>query len=277
MSDVLLPSSLQNIRPEQPWFVLGVARHYSVLASANPAISHFYSFDMAQTSRQTLAIPDGCVDIIFDCDADNPSARVCGTTIEARSADFIQGHHYFGVRFAPGVMPDFLDLMAEELTDQQFSFLDVIPDARLAFERIVETRQFSQQMALFNYYFTPRLIRRPSSTTPSVIQAIRQQRGNIRLEQLETLTGFTCRTLQRQFRQDTGMSPKVFSRIIRCQSALKSIHLQREMTFSDLAFDLGFSDQSHFLREFKKLVSTTPLDYQRRVAQATYEARIHYD
>ena len=216
MSDVLLPSSLQNIRPEQPWFVLGVARHYSVLASANPAISHFYSFDMAQTSRQTLAIPDGCVDIIFDCDADNPSARVCGTTIEARSADFIQGHHYFGVRFAPGVMPDFLDLMAEELTDQQFSFLDVIPDARLAFERIVETRQFSQQMALFNYYFTPRLIRRPSSTTPSVIQAIRQQRGNIRLEQLETLTGFTCRTLQRQFRQDTGMSPKVFSRFFRC-------------------------------------------------------------
>lgn len=277
MSDVLLPSSSQNIRPEQPWFVLGVARHYSVLASANPAISHFYSFDMAQTSRQTLAIPDGCVDIIFDCDANNPSARVCGTTIEARSADFIQGHHYFGVRFAPGVMPDFLDLMAEELTDQQFSFLDVIPDARLAFERIVETRQFSQQMALFNYYFTPRLIRRPSSTTPSVIQAIRQQRGNIRLEQLETLTGFTCRTLQRQFRQDTGMSPKVFSRIIRCQSALKCIHLQREMTFSDLAFDLGFSDQSHFLREFKKLVSTTPLDYQRRVAQATYEARIHYD
>lgn len=265
-----------GFQPEQPWFVLNAAQHYSMIASENPAISHFYSFDVAQSAGMTLAIPDGCVDIVFDCDPQRPSARVCGTTLEARGADMQHNHHYFGVRFAPGIIPDFLDVMAEEIPDREFSFLDVVPDARLAFEHIVQARDFSQQIALFNTYFTPRLVRKASALTSLIIRAMRQQQGNIRVDQLETLSGYTCRTIQRQFRQDTGMSPKAFSRILRCQSALNSIHAQRDLSFSDLAFDLGFSDQSHFLREFKKFVSTTPCDYQRRIAHDDYFQRLRF-
>ena len=72
------------------------------------------------------------------------------------------------------------------------------------------------------------------------------------------------------------MSPKAFSRILRCQSALTSIHAQGDISFSDLAFNLGFSDQSHFLREFKKFVSTTPCDYQHRIAHDALFHRLRY-
>ncbi|PLR47640.1 AraC family transcriptional regulator [Chimaeribacter arupi] len=264
------------IHPEQPWFVLSAAGHYAVMGSENPAISHFYRFDRASAAGMTLAVPDGCVDILFDCDDTRPMARVCGTTLEARSAELKAGHHYFGVRFAPGVMPDFLDMMAEELTDREFGFLEVTPGARPVFERIVENPLFSQQVALFNHYFTRRLTRRASAVTAQSLRAIRGQRGNIRVEQLAALTGYTCRTLQRQFRQDTGLSPKAFSRIIRCQSALSCLHQPAAPACSDLALDLGFSDQSHFLREFKKLVSTTPLDYQRRILLEAYRERLCY-
>lgn len=264
------------LHPEQPWFVLSAARHYAVKASENPAISHFYRFDRAPSAGMTLAIPDGCVDILFDCDSTRPMARVCGTTLEARSAELKEGHHYFGVRFAPGVMPDFLDVMAEELADREFSFLDVIPGARPAFDQIVESGLFSRQVALFNHYFTQRLTRPLSAVTSQSLRAIRGQRGNIRVDQLAALTGYTSRTLQRQFRQDTGLSPKAFSRIIRCQSALSCLHQPASPACSDLALDLGFSDQSHFLREFKKLVSTTPLDYQRRIIHEAYRERLCY-
>ncbi|MFS2221698.1 helix-turn-helix domain-containing protein [Pantoea sp. B65] len=264
------------IHPEQPWFVLSAAQHYSLMNSDHPAISHFYSFDVSQSASLTLAVPDGCVDIVFDCDAAQPRARVCGTTLEARSAQLIRNHRYFGVRFAPGVIPDFLDVMAEELTDREFNFFDVVPDARHACEQILRTPLFSQQIALFNTHFTPRLVRKTSTVTSSIIRTILQQRGNIRVGQLEALTGYTCRTIQRQFRQDTGMSPKAFGRIMRCQAALNTLHQRGNISFSNLALDLGFSDQSHFLREFKKLVSTTPLDYQRRTLFAAYDERIRY-
>ncbi|MOA46479.1 transcriptional activator FtrA [compost metagenome] len=106
------------------------------------------------------------------------------------------------------------------------------------------------------------------------MRAIRESKGDIRLTQLEELTGYSCRTLQRQFQTDMGMSPKAFSRIVRCQSAIHEINRQERVIFSELACDLGFSDQPHFLREFKKLVSTTPLNYQRRVQQSAYLTRI---
>ncbi|WP_038908393.1 helix-turn-helix domain-containing protein [Dickeya oryzae] len=276
MSENSLCRPAGSFLPEQPWFVLNSAQHYSVTASENPAISHFYSFDVAQTAGMTLAVPDGCVDIVFDCDPLNPKGRVCGTTLEARGADMLHNHHYFGVRFAPGVIPDFLDVMAEEIANREFSFLDVVPDARLAFEQIVQQRDFSRQISLFNAYFTPRLVRKSSPVTTSIIRAMVQQKGNIRIDQLETLTGYTCRTIQRQFRQDTGLSPKAFSRILRGQSALHRIHSQEDISFSNLAFDLGFSDQSHFLREFKKFVSITPCDYQRHIADDALLHRLRY-
>lgn len=276
MSHDLVCGQRAVIQPEQPWFVLSAAHQYSLMASRHPAIAHFYSFDVAHSASLTLAIPDGCVDIVFDCDAVKPVARVCGTTLEARSAELIRDHRYFGVRFAPGVVPDFLDLVAEELTDREFNFLDVVPDARLACEQILRHSQFSRQIELFNQHFTSRLVRKTSAVTGVSIQTILRQKGNIRIEQLESLTGYTCRTIQRQFRQDTGMSPKTFGRIMRCQAALNSLHQQGAVSFSDLALDLGFSDQSHFLREFKKLVSTTPLDYQRRTLHESYNGRIRH-
>lgn len=266
----------REFQPEQPWFVMNSAQRYSLTGSENPAISHFYSFDVAPDASMTLAIPDGCVDIVFDCDDQHPRARVCGTTLAARGADLQHNHHYFGVRFASGVIPDFLDVMAEDIPDREFSFLDVVPDARLAFERIVQEKDFSRQILLFNAYFTSRLMRKTSTVTSLIIHTMRQVKGNIRVDQLDALTGYSCRTVQRQFRQDTGMSPKTFSRILRCQSAINTIHLRQNLSFSDLAFDLGFSDQSHLLREFKKFVSTTPCDYQRLINHEDYFHRLNF-
>lgn len=271
-----LMSCTNIINPEQPWFVLSAARQYSLMNAENSAISHFYSFEVSPSAPLTLAVPDGCVDIVFDCDTIHPMARVCGTTLEARSARLIPNHRYFGVRFAPGVIPDFLDVMAEDLTDREFNFLDVVPDARQACEQILRTELFAQQITLFNNYFAPRLARKTSTVTASIIRTILQQKGNFRVGQLEALTGYTCRTIQRQFRQDTGMSPKAFGRIMRCQSALNSLHQGASVSFSELALNLGFSDQSHFLREFKKLISTTPLDFQRRMLLAAHAERISY-
>ncbi len=266
VSHAMLSLHRADIYPEQPWFVLSAAQHYSLIPGSHPAISQFYSFEVAPSA--SLAVPDGCVDILFDCDAVQPVARVCGTMLGAHSAELFCNHRYFGIRFAPGVMPDFLDITACELTDDEFDFLDVVPDARHACEQILNTSLFSQQIALFNTGFTPRLARKSSAVTRSVIRTILQHKGNIRVQQLAALSGYICRTIQRQFRQNTGLSPKAFGRMMRCQAALNNLHLPGNLSCSDLALDLGFSDQSHFLREFKKLVSTTPLDYQRRTLLA---------
>ncbi|MBK5395525.1 AraC family transcriptional regulator [Pseudomonas sp. TH39(2020)] len=268
------PPPRHHTANEQPWFVLNSSR-YSVMPSEHPAISHFYAFDVAQ-SANLLAVPDGCVDIVFDCDATRPTARICGTPLAAQAVELHQNHHYFGVRFSPGVIPGFINVLAEELTERELDLLEVSGFAQRIFENIVQAPLLGDQMRLFNDYLAPRLMGRTSALTAMVIQQAMRHRGDIRIQQLEELSGYTSRTLHRQFSQDTGMSPKTFCRIIRCQAALDTLNTQHDVSFSELALDLGFSDQSHFLRDFKKLVSTTPCDYQRKMTQNAYTDRINY-
>ncbi|MEE1864859.1 AraC family transcriptional regulator [Pseudomonas auratipiscis] len=258
---------------EQPWFVLN-SSHYSAIASVHPAISHFYSLDIAQSSNLMFAVPDGCVDIVVDCDSTRPTARVCGTPLEARQVELLENHHYFGVRFTPGVIPGFINALAQELTEQELNLLDVTPRAQGFFDEVINTALLSEQIDAFNRFLVPDALCKTSVLTASVIRTVLQHKGDIRIQQLEELSGYTTRTIHRQFSQDTGMTPKAFCRIIRCQAALNAINSEEDLSFSELAMELGFTDQSHFLRDFKKLVSTTPHVYQQRITQGAYNQRI---
>ena len=99
------------------------------------------------------------------------------------------------------------------------------------------------QVAAFQQFFDHQHIRQLSSLTQAVVRLTRERQGNIRIDELAESTGYSTRTIQRQFRADMGMSPKDFGRVIRCQSAVYMINHQHQATFSDIAFDLGFSDQ----------------------------------
>lgn len=261
---------------EQPWFVLSAAKHYDLAMSDDVAISHYYSFEADQANGLTFAVPDGCIDILFDCDQTNPQAMVCGSTLQARSAELEHSHRYFGVRFAMGVLPDFLEVDAGELVDHRFKLQDLVPQAGSIFAQIVGEAGFTDQVALFKHFYMGKAPRELSSLTLETADIIFSKRGDVRIKQLEERTGYTCRTLQRRFHDDMGMSPKDFARIVRCQHAIRHIHHHDKLTFSELACDLGFSDQPHFLREFKKFVSTTPADYQRRIKKHAYLQRIRH-
>ena len=259
---------------EQPWFVLNAAKHYDLVMQDDPAIAHFYSFEADQSNGLTFAIPDGCIDILFDCDPSAPSVKACGSTLEARNADLQHKHRYFGVRFAPSITPDSMSASATELVNHELNMLDLVPGSEPVFAQIVECSDFMDQVMLFRHFYGGRPPRKASELTSEAVRQICLRNGDMRISELEALTCYSHRTLQRQFRNDLGMSPKAFSRIIRCQSAVHNLNYRNNVNFSELACDLGFSDQPHFLREFKKLVSTTPAEYQRQIQQCAYQQRI---
>lgn len=267
---------LKNIRSKQPWLVLSAAKTFSLAGSDNPFISHFYSFEAKDSKQGTFAIPDGCVDILFDCDDTQPNAEVYGTPLEAIDIKLRSKHRYFGVRFASGVMPDFLNISASELIAHKQSLLDLIPDANQLVDKIVSNSNFSAQAALLNQFMSEKSARKHSLLTSQVVQNICDKKGNIKIKELASLTGYSRRTMERKFHDDLGLSPKTYSRIIRCQSAVYKINNGNKIAFSDLAYDLGFTDQSHFLRDFKRHVSTTPLSYQTCVKDKSYLNKIEY-
>ena len=278
MSRNYSPNGSLSYMHEQPWFVLNATQNYYLMLSDNPMISHFYSFKVEDSGGHVLAIPDGCVDILFDCCRRNPSARICGTPLNVRNFDLIKGNQYFGVRFSPGVIPYFRDIGAQDLIENEIGIFDVLPMtmASEAFEKIINAQSIQAQSMIFSDEIASHLSYRFSKLTHDLLRIIQRSRGNLQVNELEAMTGYTSRTIQRQFRKDTGMSPKTFSRIVRCQFAINILNVINDVSFLNLAMDLGFSDQPHFQREFKSLVSTTPRDYSRRVNHNAYSERLRY-
>lgn len=264
----------KKFQPEQPWFVLNTSHYYWKIDSLLPDISHFYSFRTNNEAKLTLAIPDGCVDILFDCHSQFPTARICGTTLEARDAFLSGERHYFGVRFKAGVIPNFLDAYADDIPNNEFNFLDAVPKGKVLFNKIVEEQDFESKISVFLQHFGHRLVRKISTATSAALQGIHAAKGNIRIDQLACLTGYSCRTIQRQFKQDIGLTPKIFSRIVRCQSALNHIHDVGAGSYGDMSYELGFSDQSHFLREFKRFSGKTPAHYFTMINEQHYFQRL---
>lgn len=262
MPDANLEFKIASLRSVQPWFVIGAKRFNTLLTPESEFTSHFYSFDASSATDSTIAIPDGCIDLLFDCNPDNPKAYVCGTPLEATRADFTQDHYYFGVRFRPGVIPDLLNLDVEEVISNRLDLGDLVYGVERILEQVCKAGDFLGKARAVNDFVSQFDSRTCSHLTMEVIARVTKASGNIQIQDLVNETGYSARTLQRTFRNDTGLTPKAFSRAIRCQSAVYKISHNNHAPLSELAFDLGFSDQAHFQREFKKLVSVTPMNYQ---------------
>lgn len=77
---------------------------------------------------------------------------------------------------------------------------------------------------------------------------------------VNTLAESAClskRQYERVFRDTVGMKPKEYSRIVRFQKALWMMQ-RGESNYAGIAAECGYSDQSHFIRNFKELSGYTP-------------------
>ena len=97
---------------------------------------------------------------------------------------------------------------------------------------------------------------------------LRQGVGSLPIPDLAQKFGVSQRQLERLYHSQVGMSPKQYSRLVRVETARLLLRQMDSQTGSPstttLAADLGFYDQSHFIREFTQVVGITPYRYMQR-------------
>ncbi|WP_138990062.1 helix-turn-helix domain-containing protein [Larkinella sp. C7] len=88
---------------------------------------------------------------------------------------------------------------------------------------------------------------------------IRKAKGNLSIEDLSTHLYVSKRQLERSFKDKYGTTPKMYQRIIRFRNAYESF--QQETTLPnwlDVSHTFGYSDQAHFIREFRLFTNDAP-------------------
>lgn len=68
----------------------------------------------------------------------------------------------------------------------------------------------------------------------------------------------TNKNLINQFKKYCGLTPKVLHRIFRFNTLLANINQKENLVWSDIVYETGYTDQSHFIKEFQEFCGFNP-------------------
>ncbi|RYL92720.1 AraC family transcriptional regulator [Sporolactobacillus sp. THM7-4] len=230
-------------------------------------IALFYQFETNRESVNLLSlIPDGCFDILVCCSSNYPYAILWTSPLHRRKQpNFRVNCTYFGVRFYPEQSLLRVSYPMKELLDQQVPLLDVLPMGQSFVEQIGMAKSFKDRIKFFLHYLD--IIKENLNSEQKIVRysvdKIYLSSGNLNIQELSRVIGYTPQYIRKKFEKYIGFSPKQFCRIVKFQNALDEITLinEKKMNLTEITTDNGFYDQSHFIREFKKLANLTPKQY----------------
>ena len=177
------------------------------------------------------------------------------------------GVSVIGVHFRPGGAFPFLGAPAGELADAHVD-LDTLwgRSAGLLRERLCAASTVGQRFELVQEELLRRL--REGVERHYAVRAALEIFQKHQLENSVSKTAKSVGLSQRRFievfKAEVGLTPKLFSRIQRFQRARRLIQGDPSPNWTSIAFDSGYCDQSHFIREFVEFSGLNPTDYLSR-------------
>jgi len=168
-----------------------------------------------------------------------------------------------GAYFHPAQATSFLRTPACELTDRILPLPDLWGRGGVSLEaRIGEAGRDDERVGQLELALIQRLksgAHHGSAVNVSALATFVQQRhGAVSVVDLAESAGVTRQHLGRIFQEEIGMPPKLFCRLARFRAALACSGRNVRNDGAGMAAELGYTDQSHMIAEFREFSGLTP-------------------
>lgn len=194
------------------------------------------------------------------------SLSIVGLTTQPISLSSRGPIHLVSIEFAAGLACRFLNSSLSQFTNAIWPAEGPLGlSARLLESQLREEPDVLLQVNLLTNYLS-RILLQSTTANPLVEYAVRtinQQAGLVNLGDLCRKSGYSHRYLDKQFLAYVGVTPKLFSRIIRFQKAYKQLITQPDIHPADLY--QTYYDQPHYIHEFKHFAGYSPGVYARQM------------
>lgn len=219
--------------------------------------------------------PTGGYGIVFnlgdtlklDAQAVSEPVFLDGANTISRKMGFFGQVEVLGVRFYEGGAYPFLGVPLNELQNER-TLLDALNGSDLLRlqARVQETKSLSERIQLIEEWLIGRLsLGHERNTVIPASLAMLQNRGWLRpIPDLAHELAISQRQLERLYQVQVGMSLKQYAQLLRVEQARLGLKQLNGQTTTRLGADLGYYDQSHFIREFRAVIGMTPYAYLKR-------------
>lgn len=243
-------------------------------------IDLFWSYEgYYQSHDKERVLPDGSVELVINLaedqinvyDSEDPDQfqRHRGSLISGPHSGFsvidtASQTSVIGVHFKPGGAFPFLGFPARELHNQVVSSDEIWGIAALDLrDQLLEAETPEARFLILEKFL---LTRAGDSLAlhPAVAFALQHFQGVSQTQKISDVTGelgLSSRRFIQVFREQVGMTPKVFCRIVRFQEVLRLIGKRQNVDWTDIALACGYYDQAHFIHDFRAFSGLNPKAY----------------
>jgi AraC-like DNA-binding protein len=207
---------------------------------------------------------DSDIDLIFTIDKTKGIAYNSLFGISTKTIDVEHSSSamiMFGIYFKPVAITAFTRIPINEFTDREIelavletlfdrSFYETLPELQTIDEMIVHTNRYLVQLLPQLYNPDQRMIH--------AVNLLSLAKGQLDIAELASIVCLSQRQLERSFKNNIGVSPKVLARTFRFSHAQKYLIANPHKSLTEIAETFGYYDHTHFINEFKALSGDTP-------------------
>lgn len=240
--------------------------------------------------RRERVLPNGCVQVILnlhrdyllDCpegarDRRMAPALIVGARSVYEMIDSSDLADLIGVVFQPGGFSAFASDAVDLFSNRSIALKDIWgSDAQRLRERLRATSTPHSRLPMLEAFLGARLCgaRAKNPMVEFALQRLGRNPGITTVREVACETGWSERRFSQVFREEVGLSPKVWCRIQRFQQAVRRLHAGGDLPWAELALDCGFYDQSHFANEFRAFSGIDATTYSARRSRWANHIRI---
>jgi AraC-like DNA-binding protein len=213
-------------------------------------------------------------DFLLDCPEgaparQTPASQVVGARTVYEIVDTSDMADLIGVVFRPGGFPLFAGDAADLFSNRSVGLEDVWGlRARGLRERLRELVTPQSRLRCLEGFLVAFCMAGKSGcvATPTIEFALRRFEqaacvGSVR--EVARAVGWSERRFSQVFREQVGLSPKVWCRVQRFQRVVRQLHAGVDVPWPELALECGYYDQSHFANEFRAFSGIDATTYTR--------------
>lgn len=264
--------------------------HYQEYKPAKALESYvqcYYTLECEEACMlEDQAFATGCMEIMFtlhgspwktktnDAFNNTAPAGLWGQILKPLSFSVAGRSVVFGIRFFPSSAAF---LVREDMGQFNNGVVDLTSvlgnSVNDLYAKLQETTSVQQQIDWVDTYLINKIKAHPKTIEKIglVQQVMRELVHKDFFDTIDNVAfryGITARYLQKIFVQHTGLTPKLFTRINRFQSSLVLMR-KGELPLTAVAYECGYYDQSHFVREFKSFTGHSPSAFEVDKSTAT--------
>jgi AraC-like DNA-binding protein len=186
-----------------------------------------------------------------------PTAFMSGVKINPYICN-VHNHSVVTITFYPQAIKQLFGIALHELNDEIVDAEHFVPLEMN--DRLMHARDYREKIAILTDFLIKKIgdSQEADFLIREGIQLINDTDIDASISMLSEHFSISSRQLERRFKSATGLSPKLFLRTARFEKAIKLIKENNFENLSNIAFYLNYTDQSHFIKDFKEFSGFTP-------------------